>query len=86
MIEGTQEEIDKLIAKHIGKIFGSLEDRSIKYFLETGHINGSFRKRLTEMLTDYSKQQIDRLREEVMPKHDSHKSGDGHYPGTPFHP
>lgn len=58
-IEGMDDETDKitkeldvLFKKHIGKMFGSLEAASIKYFLETGTINGSFRFRLSAMIAE----------------------------------
>lgn len=30
--------------------------------------------------------EIENLRKKLMPQHDTHRAGDGHYPGIPFHP
>lgn len=44
---------DSYIQKHIGQMFDSLEIASVKYFIETGTINGGFRNRLINMLSDF---------------------------------
>lgn len=57
---------EDLIKKYIGRMFNSLEGASIKYFLETGHINGSFRVNLLEILNIYGQQQREAGKKEEM--------------------
>ena len=45
-------ENSELINKHIGKMWGGLEMASIKHFIETGRINGSFYQRLNDMINE----------------------------------
>lgn len=45
---------DELIDYHIGRMFGSAESASIKYFLETGIINSSFKIHIDRMLDEYA--------------------------------
>lgn len=39
-----------------------------------------------EVTKGYWKEVLEILNEQWMPKHDTHKCGDGHYPGPPFTP
>lgn len=48
--------IDSYISTHIEKMYGGLEMASIKHFVETGKVNGSFHIRLKEMMMEFAKQ------------------------------
>ena len=50
----TTEQMDAAINVSIGKMFGGLEAESIKYFLQTSKINGSFRRRLHDCIKSAS--------------------------------
>jgi len=50
----TTEQMDAAIDVSIGKMFGGLEAESIKYFLQTSKINGSFRRRLHDCIKSAS--------------------------------
>lgn len=51
--EAEEKYCGELIDREIGKMYGSLEAASIKHFLESGTISGSFRLRLISMLQFY---------------------------------
>lgn len=54
-----QKTKDALIDHHIGKMWGSLSSASIKYFLETGKVNGGFREHLLNLMDAWKKYKLD---------------------------
>lgn len=54
-----QKTKDLLIDEHIGKMWGDLSSASIKYFLETGKINGGFREHLCNLMDAWKKYKLD---------------------------
>lgn len=58
--EKGHQEIERLLNKHIGKMFDSLEAASIQYFINTGKINGAFRFNLVYLITEFAYKEIKR--------------------------
>lgn len=49
-IKKSVDEMDALLHKYIGKMFGGVAKTSIEYFLQTGTINGMFRLNLCRLI------------------------------------
>lgn len=49
-VKKSVDEMDALLDKYIGKMFGSAGRSSIEYFLQTGKINGVFRLNLVRLI------------------------------------
>ena len=56
--DNESHQMNTLLSKHIGTLFGNnMLTASIKYFMETGTINGEFRSRLIAFALEYAAQQ-----------------------------
>lgn len=49
-VKKSVDEMDALLHKYIGKMFGSVDRASIEYFLQTGKLNGMFRLNLVRLV------------------------------------
>lgn len=66
---GLKEEktFDTHIQKHIAPMWGSLRLASVKYFIETGTVNGGFREALIAMMSDIILDYEEDVREPPLP-------------------